>query len=256
MKLKEMLGFGIKAYEIIGTIAVIQVPKELVRKQKLIAEAIMKINNNIKTVVKRSGEVSGPYRIKKVKYVAGERTTKTTHKENNIRLIVDLNKVYFSPRLQHEREIVIKQTKTGEIIIDMFAGLGPYSIGIARNTKAGEVYAIDHNPEAIKLMKENIKLNKTGNVHALLGDALKIIKELPSADKIIMNAPRQNNKRCLSSALKKLKPKGKVYFYITSDKWKKMNKKGLKIINEREVIGYAPGKSHYCVELTWESKRN
>lgn len=249
MKLKELLGFGIKAYEVIGTIAVIQVPTELKSKQRLIAQGIMKINKNIKTVVKRSGEVYGPYRIKKVVHVAGERTTETIHKENNCSLLIDLNKAYFSPRLQHERERVIKQVKTKEVIIDMFAGIGPYSIGIAKNTKAGAIYAIDHNPQAIKLLEKNILLNKARNVKPILGDSLRIIKELPEADRIIMNAPRQNNKRYLNQAIKKISKKGVIHFYITNDKWNKMSKEGLKVINEHEVIGYAPGKSHICVEI-------
>lgn len=246
---KKELEKTITSFEIIGEIAVIQVPDELVKKQKLIAEAVMKVNKNIKTVVKRSGEVSGPYRIKTVRHVAGEKTTRTIHKENNCRFMIELNKAYFSPRLQHERELIIKEVKPGEVVIDMFAGAGPFGIGIARNTKAKEVHAIDHNPEAIKLLKENIKLNKVINVKAIQGDSLKVIKELPSADRIIMNAPRQNNKKWLNSALKRLKPKGRVHFYITSDKWRRMSKEGIKVIKERRVIDYAPGKSHVCVEI-------
>jgi tRNA (guanine37-N1)-methyltransferase len=114
-----------------------------------------------------------------------ERTTETIHKENGIRLKIDINKAYFSPRLQTERQRVIEQVKPGETVIDMFCGVGPYSIAIAK--KAREVYAIDHNPAAIKLLKENIKLNKVTNVKALKGDALELIKTLPKADRIIMN---------------------------------------------------------------------
>ncbi len=225
-------------YEVIGSIAV--VPED----SKLGRELIK--HKNIKTVAKRTGEVSGEYRIKKVKVILGERTTETIHKENGIRLKIDINKAYFSPRLQTERQRVIEQVKPGETVIDMFCGVGPYSIAIAK--KAREVYAIDHNPAAIKLLKENIKLNKVTNVKALKGDALELIKTLPKANRIIMNAPRQNNQATLNAAKARLKRGGIIHYYTTTEA-APINTKGLRLLKRRRVIEYAPGKSHECLDL-------
>ncbi|MFA5406112.1 MAG: methyltransferase [Candidatus Nanoarchaeia archaeon] len=225
-------------YEVIGNIAVVaedsQLGKELI-KQK-----------NITTVAKRTGEVSGKYRIKKVKVILGEKTTKTIHKENGVRLKIDLNKAYFSPRLQTERQRVMEQVKAGEVIIDMFAGVGPYSIAIAK--KAKMVYAIDHNQSAIKLLEENITLNKLTNIKAMKGDALELIKSLPKADRIIMNAPRQNNQASLDAAKEKLKRGGIIHYYTTTEA-KPVNTKGFKLLKKKRVIDYAPGKSHECLDL-------
>jgi tRNA (guanine37-N1)-methyltransferase len=203
-------------------------------------------------VAKRVGEVKGKKRIKKIKVILGEKSSETIHKENGVRLKIDINKAYFSPRLQTERQRVMNQVKTKELIIDMFAGVGPYAIAIAKNTKAKKIYAIDHNAAAIKYLKENIKLNKLDNVEPIKGDALKKIKELPKADRVIMNAPRQNNQETLETAKTKLKPKGVIHYYITSEELPRIKLKGLKIINQRSVTDYAPGKTHECLDLTWE----
>ncbi len=228
-------------FEIIGSIAVI---KE--KASKKTAKEILK-NKNVKTVVKRSGKVRSSYRIKKVKHVIGEKTTETIHKENNYRFKIDLNKTYFSPRLQTERKRVINQAMKNDIVIDMFSGVGPYAIPIAK--KALKVLAIDHNPKAVKYLLENIKLNKVKNIIAYEGDALEITKKLPIADKIIMNAPRQNNQKTLNTAIKKVKKGGIIYFYITDKRMNEINYKGLILLNKRKVTEYAPGKAHYCLEL-------
>jgi len=235
------------SYEIIGNIAVIQVPKGA--SQKELAKKVMKQNKNVKTVAKRTSEVSGPYRIKKVKVIMGEQTTETIHKENNVKIKVDINEAYYSPRLQTERLRIIQQVKPEETIIDLFAGVGPYTIGIAKNTKAKKIYAIDHNPKAIEYLLENRLLNKAHNVSVLIGNSLEIIKELPNVDRIIMNAPRQNNQETLEAAKEKIKKDGIIHYYTTNKKLPKINLKDLTIINQRKVIEYAPGKKHICLDL-------
>jgi tRNA (guanine37-N1)-methyltransferase len=235
----------ISSYEIIGDIAVIQVPEG--GNEKRIAEQVMKQNKNVKTVAKRTGEVKGKYRIKKVKVVLGEKKTETIHKENNTRLKIDINKAYFSPRLQTERQRIIEKVKPGEVVIDMFAGVGPYAVAIARNKKPEIVYAIDHNPSAIKYLKENITLNKVTNVKAILGDAIEAIRGLPKADRIIMNAPRQNNQKTLNAAKKRVKKGGLIHYYTTSEQV--IDLKDLRLLKKRRVIDYAPGKSHLCLDL-------
>lgn len=235
------------SFEIIGTIAVLG--EDGTKKQ---AKEILENNKNIKTVAKRTGDVQGKYRIKKVKVILGENTTLTIHKENGVRIKIDINKAYYSPRLQTERQRVMNLVKNDEIIIDMFAGAGPFTIAIAKNRKPEHIYALDYNPSAIKLLKENITLNKLTNITAIKGDALKTIKELPKADRIIMNAPRQNTIDTLKAALKKIKPKGIIHYYTTTEApdLKDIKKlKGTRITNTRTVIAYAPGKAHLCLDI-------
>ncbi len=234
------------SYEITGSIAVIQVTEGV--NELELARRVMSQNKNVKTVAVRTGEVEGPYRIKRVRVIAGENTTLTMHKENGVRILIDLNKAYYSPRLQTERQRITRLVKDDELIIDMFCGVGPFSITIAKNTKASQLYAIDHNPDAIALLKDNISLNKVDNIIPLLGNAIELIKDLPKADRIIMNAPRQNNLNSLSVAFNQLRSGGVIHYYTTSEALP-VNFNGLKLINQRTVIKYAPGKSHECLDL-------
>lgn len=229
-----------RSYEIIGSIAVIGQDDG-----KELGEKILKQNKNVKTIAQRTGDVEGEYRIKKVKVILGEDTTETIHKENNVRIKIDINKAYYSPRLQTERQRVIEQAKKNEVIIDMFSGVGPFTIPIAKKVK--HAYAIDHNADAIKLLEDNIKLNKINNVTALTGNAMELINTLPKAHRVIMNAPRQNNKETLKKAMEHTRKGGTIYYYTTTEN-EKPRVNGLRKIKERRVIDYSPGKQHICIE--------
>ena len=80
----------------------------------------------------------------------------TIHREYGCRYKVDLAKAYFTPRLSTERSRILSWIKEGDTIIDMFAGVGPYSILLAKSKKPSNVIAIDKNPDAVYYLKENI----------------------------------------------------------------------------------------------------
>ncbi len=166
------------AYDTIGNIAILEIDKELVKKQKLIAKTLLRINKNIKTVLKKSGEHKGIFRTQKLKYLGGKNTKEAIHKENNTTIKFDVEKVYFSVRLATERKRIIKQIKPDEEILVMFSGCCPYPLTIAKNTKAKEITAIEINPIAHKYALENIKLNKIHNIIALKGDVKKVIPNI------------------------------------------------------------------------------
>jgi tRNA (guanine37-N1)-methyltransferase len=94
----------------------------------------------------------------------------------------------------------------------MFAGIGPFSIMIAKTHSPKKVYAIDMNPEAIAYMKENLALNKVTNVIPVEGDAREKIVELEQADRIIMNLPHDAS-GFVTEAVRSLKPGGIVHYY-------------------------------------------
>ncbi|MFA4668848.1 class I SAM-dependent methyltransferase family protein [Pyrococcus kukulkanii] len=175
------------SFDIIGDIAIIEIPEELQGYEREIGEAIIKVHKNVKAVFMKGGKVEGEYRVRELIPIAGEKRTETIHRENGIRLKLDVAKVYFSPRLATERMRIFNKAKAGEIVFDMFAGVGPYSILLAKKVKT--VFACDINPWAIRYLKENIRLNKTWNVIPILGDAREVAKKV-KADRIIMNLPR------------------------------------------------------------------
>lgn len=205
-----------KSYDLIGDIAVIRVPDPLEHKSKLIAEAVMQTHNRVKTVLRQTGPVSSEFRLRRLEWVAGEEKTETVHREHGCVFKVDLKKSYFSPRLSHERMRVARQVQPGEVVVNMFAGVGCYSILIAKHALADRIYSIDLNPEAVQYMLENIRLNRVQDrVVAIHGDAKGVVqKRLKNvADRVLMPLPERAYEY-LSYAILALKPMGGwVHYY-------------------------------------------
>jgi tRNA (guanine37-N1)-methyltransferase len=252
---ESLCTFGLRSFDIIGDIAVVDIPEELEDKKEEIARILLG-RNPVHTVVGKASRVSGTLRTRTFEHLSGEEKTVTTHKEYGLLFKVDISQVYFNPRLSTERWRIAQKVKPGEIVIDMFCGVGPFSIMIAKNAHPKTVYAIDINPRAIELLKENIILNKVDTVVPILGDAKKEITHLGQADRIIMNLP-QNAFEFLPAALSH----GKIihYYCITSDieqEFEKINALGqdlgcsIHIINLETVKSYAPDMDMHRIDLS------
>jgi tRNA (guanine37-N1)-methyltransferase len=205
-----------RSYDIIGDIAIIRIPEALKHRSKAIAEAIMQTQRRVRTVLHQASPVSGDLRLRKLKWLAGEKKTETVHKEHGCLFKVDLETCYFSPRLSHERMRVSKQVQTGEVIVNMFSGVGCYSIIIAKHSAAQKIYSVEINPTAVQYMQENVKLNKVRErVVPIEGDAKNVIEEglQNIADRVLMPLPK---KTCeyLGYAVRTLKPAGGwIHYY-------------------------------------------
>ena len=125
----------------------------------VIGEKILEINPSLNSVFKKTEPVKGEFRIRDVELIAGINKSETVHKENKCVYELDIRRVYFSPRLATEHDRVCSLVKDGEVILDMFAGVGPFSVLIAK-IKRNQVVAVDINPVAIYYLKKNIILNK------------------------------------------------------------------------------------------------
>jgi tRNA (guanine37-N1)-methyltransferase len=182
-----------RAFNIIGSIAVVDFPEGLEIYNEIISEEILKMQKNVKTVAKRISITSGVERIKEVEIIAGEQTTETICKENGLRLKLDINKVFFSPRLGSERLRIESQICGNETVIDMFCGIGPFSILIAKRHPDSKIYAIDINESAINYLEENMKMNKVKNIITIADDIRKAAERIgPVGDRLIMNLPRSS----------------------------------------------------------------
>jgi tRNA (guanine37-N1)-methyltransferase len=197
-----------KSYDVIGKIAIIEFDQynalnidEISLYKKKVAEAIAKVNKGVETVYEKKSEVKGKYRLKDLQLIFGEDNPETIHKENNCTFKLDVKNTYFTPRLVFERKrlSLLKYAKK-ELIVDMFAGVGPFSIQIAKNNEV-KVYSFDINPMAHKYLIENVKLNKLkGDISAHnidVADLTDLSNELGInlknyADRIIMNLPEQS----------------------------------------------------------------
>lgn len=204
------------AVDFVGDIAIIEVPQELDAYKKIIGEAILKTNENVRTVLAKVGAVSGTYRLREFSVIGGEQKTETVHREFGCQYSVDVAKAYFSPRLSYEHKRVASLVKENETILDMFAGVGPFSILIAKTIQNVKVYAIDANPNAFEYLKKNIRLNRAvGKVHPFLGDARHVVDEKVTgvADRVIMNLPERAIE-FVDAACIALKPEGgMIHFY-------------------------------------------
>ncbi len=189
---RDLLASLPRAVDFVGDLATVQIPPQLGAYESVIGEAILGSNRKVRTVLAKMGAVDGTYRLREFKVIAGKPETSTIHKEYGCRFCVDVTKAYFSPRLSHEHKRVASLVNDDETVVDMFAGVGPFSIQIAKLHRSVKVYSIDMNPYAIEFAKRNIRLNRVeGQVHVILGDAKEAAKDQLSgiADRVIMNLP-------------------------------------------------------------------
>ena len=188
-KSKNVKTESVSGFDIIGSAAILKLQKNTTSAQaNRIAVEVMKKNKHLDRVFKKIGKISGTERIPRLVWIRGKKSSLVTHRENGCLFQVDIKKVFFTPRLSSERLRIFKIVKPNENVLDMFCGVGPYSILIAKKVKS--VYAIDINPRASELLKINMALNKSKNVIPLNGDARKITKKLKlKFDRIIMNFP-------------------------------------------------------------------
>lgn len=205
-----------RAMDFIGELAIIEVPPELNSYRKTIGETILEKNRKTRTVLAKESPVMGDYRLRKLTVIAGEPKTETVHREYGCQYYVDVAKAYYSPRLSFEHHRVASLVRDEETVIDLFAGVGPFSIQIARNHPKVAVYAVDVNPDAVKYLERNIRVNRvTGRVHPILGDARQVVNEKLRgiAERTIMNLP-EKAMEFLDAACNALGPRGGIiHFY-------------------------------------------
>ncbi|MBI3035107.1 class I SAM-dependent methyltransferase family protein [Candidatus Woesearchaeota archaeon] len=209
------LKFVPSSFDVVGDILIFsEFPKELAKKEKLVGNAILENYYNIKTILKKTKKYSGKFRTPKLKIIAGEQKNETIHKENNVFVKLDVEKVYFSPRMSSERKRVAELIKPNENVLVMFNGCAPYSLVIAKNTKCREVYGIEINPIANKYALENIKKNKLENkIKLFLGDVRGIMPKINKKfNRILMPLPK-GGEDFLDLALKYIKKGGIIHFY-------------------------------------------
>ena len=244
---------GHLSYDIMGDIIILN--NKISKKE---AEALLKERKNAKTILYKTKMHSGKYRTRKLSVITGVKNKTALYKENGCLFKLNVETCYFSSRLSNERLRIAKQVKHGEKILVMFSGVSPYSIVIAKNSKANEIVGIEWNPKAHEFALQNIKLNKVQDrVEAYCGDVRKVVIKLKKKfDRIIMPLPRDADD-FLDVALKVLNKKGIIHFYdfekeedISSKAIEKIKKYcEPKILNVIKTGKYSPRKYRICVDF-------
>jgi tRNA (guanine37-N1)-methyltransferase len=189
----------VKSYDIVGDILIIKIHPDLESKREILAEALHKIYPRVRTIAAVSlyAHTDELYRTRDLEVIWGDENMETIHKESGCFFKVNPKHVFFSPRLSYERMRVAKKVLADETIINMFSGVGCFSIVIAKMQPQTKIYSIDVNPYAYEYMKENVTLNKVeGRVIPIPGDVREELKKLELelvgvADRVLMPLPEE-----------------------------------------------------------------
>jgi tRNA (guanine37-N1)-methyltransferase len=261
---KSKMGFLRAGFDVIGDIAIIEVPPELESKKRVIAKALMRSQKSVRVVCRKSSEREGAFRLRELEVLVGK-GTETVHRESGCSYKMDVSRVYFSPREGTERERIARHVKPRETVMVFFAGVGPFAIQIARKQpRVKEVYAIEMNPDAVEYMIANVRLNGVQEkVQPVLGDVKALARNFyGKCDRVAMPLPKEGYK-FLGQAFACLKPKGgMIHFYsyaheddLFSEAEALVKKAALKarrtvkVLARRKVLPYGPRVFKVCLDI-------
>ncbi|MHA2233279.1 MAG: class I SAM-dependent methyltransferase [Candidatus Hodarchaeales archaeon] len=245
-----------------GRVAIIQLHDSLVWFSDEIANILSEIG--FSSIYLRVSNVEGQYRLRHLRHLQGAPIERLIHRENGVDIVIDLKRTYFNPRLATEHERIFQMASSNEKILDMFTGVGPFALQLAKHRSAF-VEAWDINPNAIACLQESISLNriKPDKIRAKTGDAKTLAEtaDKESFDRILMNLPGQSVKY-IQTALLVCRKGGTIYYYRFGDtkfagkdaidEFKAVAAQSsfeathVRTHNVREV---APGRTHYCCEF-------
>lgn len=200
--------------DVVGTLAIVRLPEGMPRSDRsAVGAALLSSIPNVGGVFEQEGGIEGELRLRKLRHLAGSEQTLTTHRENGCVFKVDVARCYFSPRLSTERLRVALAAAAGERVLNMFAGVGPFSVPLAKKRKA-RVVSCELNTYACELHEENDRMNKVSSlIEVVNGDAM-LLPEVtnPGFDRVVMPHPSQAD-RFLRVALQLTRPGGTIHYY-------------------------------------------
>ena len=252
-----------RAFNVLGNIAIVNFPKDFKKSDKFkFAEKLLKDQKPVRTVLEKQGKVKGRLRKIKTKHLAGEKTKEVLYRENGCVFRFNIDTTYFSPRLSNERKEIASKIKKGENVLVMFAGVAPFSIVIAKNSKAEKVISNEINREANKYAKLNVELNKVKDkVEIVSGDIKRVSKTLSKCFDVIVMPRPQLKDSFLEQAFLLSKKGTRVYYYDFCkvgeeklivekiEKEAKKFKKKVKILNVKPAGDIAPYKIRVRVDF-------
>lgn len=264
-------------FQKVGDKIIVNLPTELETKYHIIGEGVLKVFPAIKSVFVKTGEITGELRRPQIELIAGENNSVVENLENGVWYVYDAKKIMFAKGNVSERGRLPKLVSEGEVIVDMFIGIGYFSLPIAKLSKPKKIYGIDLNEDSIFWLRKGIEKNKIKNIEVIQGDSKIEVERLmsefggPFADRVLMGylPPPEE---FVESALSILKKGGMVHYdaLIRTDKVEedlegirrmfeekansgcRMSDVGgwkVEIVNPQRVKSYRPKVDHYVVDL-------
>jgi tRNA (guanine37-N1)-methyltransferase len=188
----QQLAHLAKGIDIIGDIAILKFSDEFQDEKHRIAESLLDLVPYLRVVLRQTGPVGSEYRTRKLEWLAGEHRTETVHREFGCQYKVNVETTYFSPRLSHERKRIADLVSLGEHVVNFFAGVGSFSIMIAKHSRSARIYSIDINPAAVRYHAMNNKLNAVGDtIDLICGEANRLVVSslIGKANRVLLPLP-------------------------------------------------------------------
>ncbi|MDL5362788.1 class I SAM-dependent methyltransferase family protein [Halalkalicoccus sp. NIPERK01] len=251
-----------KSWAVIG--GVILADFEGCPREGEVGEALLELHGGADTVLAREG-IAGEHRVPSVRVVAGTGDTETVHTEHGTRYALDLSKVMFSPGNKRERARMGEVVEAGERVLDMFAGIGYFTLPMAR---AGAcVTAVERNPVAFRYLLENAVLNEVEErIDAYRADCRDV--EVQGIDRVVMgyydaSEPRTDGAgyEYLPSALDALRDGGVLHMHEATPEahlWERPVSRlreaaanagrEVEVLDRRRVKSHSAGVAHVVVD--------
>ncbi|MFQ6128440.1 MAG: class I SAM-dependent methyltransferase family protein [Thermoplasmata archaeon] len=254
----ELRSFLPKSFDIIGDIVIIKLAEELLPFSEELGRAMMEAYEGVRTVAVDEG-VKGDFRVRKIRVIYGNESLETVHRAYGVGFEVDLSKCYFSPRIATETWRIAGEVERDEVVVDMFCGVGPFTLTIAKHANPRRIYAIDSNPHAIRYLERNIARNKIVNVKPVLGDSRDVMEEIMDASRVIIDLPH--------SSLEYFEPairsvgEGIIHYYEILDETDVKDRvedlkaianeagKSIHLAGTRRVRSFSPSQAHFVFDL-------
>jgi tRNA wybutosine-synthesizing protein 2 len=210
----------------------------------------------VKRIVKL-GRINGKKREPDVEIIVGD-NTETIHRENHCFFKLDVAKIMWSKGNTTERQRIAKIVEEGETVVDMFAGIGYFSIPIAVHSNPGKIYSVEINPVSYGYLKENIILNKAEDIiEPILGDCRELAPK-GIADRVLMGYIG-NTHEFLDAAMEIVKPGGIIHYHESVPdllRFKRpperiigaANGREVEILKKRIIKKYSPGVYHVVID--------
>ena len=175
--LRRLLPEGMEvpgAFEQVGHIAHVNLRDEHLPFKEVIGRVLLDKNaprirsvvNKVETISEQGGDDAATtarrvFRVFPMEVLAGDDDLRATVRENGASFKLDYREVYWNSRLEREHRRIVEMLQPGDVVADMFAGIGPFAVPAAM--RGAKVYANDLNPQSAAWLRTNVDGNKVAS---------------------------------------------------------------------------------------------